>query len=259
MIPKSRSCVIPAPGIFPTALLLLTPLCLAASPATLPATVPAGIDGVLWERMKSIDAKAETIADLTANFEQEKFTPLLKKPLVSKGTVVAKGSAMLWDTRSPEPTLMRVDENEVAIYYPNHKTAEVYPLAGQLAAMSSSPVPRLATLLQHFKFAPAAAKDLGERDNPGRLAFRLTPTDSAIREHVDNVCVLIDADHGFILIFQLIDADGERTVIRFSDVKVNTKIDDSRLRLSLPAAVKIVHPLEDLGPPQPGHEPTGPN
>jgi outer membrane lipoprotein-sorting protein len=237
--------------------LLLAPFCLAASPATLPAVPPDGIDASLWERMESIDAKAEAIDDLTANFEQQKFTPLLKKPLISKGTVVARGPVMLWDTHAPEPTLMRVDEKEVTLYYPNQKTAEVYPLAGQLAALCSSPVPRLALLLQHFKFAPASAKDLGEPVDAGHLALRLTPTDDAIRQHVDNVCVLIDANHGFILLFQLIDSDGERSVIRFSDVKVNTKFDDARLRLTLPAGVKTVYPLQGLAPSRPDG-PTGP-
>jgi outer membrane lipoprotein-sorting protein len=207
--------------------------------------------------MKSIDAKAGAITDLTASFEQQKFTPLLKKPLISKGTVVARGAVMLWDTRAPEPTLMRVDEKEVTLYYPNQKTAEIYPLAGQLAAMCSSPVPRLALLLQHFKFAPAVAKDLGEPEDAGHLAFRLTPGDDAVRAHVDNVEVLIDANRGFILAFQLIDSDGERTVIRFSDVKVNTQFDDARLRLTLPAGVKTVHPLEGLEPSRP-NDPAGP-
>ena len=253
----SRQLTVPPLLLSPIFFLLLTPFCLAASPATLPVAPPDGIDASLWERMESIDAKAEAIEDLTANFEQQKFTPLLKKPLVSKGTVAARGSVMLWDTRAPEPTLMRVDEKEITIYYPNQKTAEVYPLAGQLAAMCSSPVPRLAPLLQHFTFAPAAAKDLGEQEDAGRLALRLTPTDDAIREHVDNVCVLIDANRGFILAFQLIDADGERTMIRFSDVMVNAKLDDARLRLTLPAGTKTVHPLEGAGPSRP-KEATGP-
>ena len=47
-----------------------------------------------------------------------------------------------------------------------------------------------------------------------------------------------------------------RTVIRFSDVSVNTGVDDARLRLELPPGVKLVHPLENLPPPQPG-DPVG--
>jgi hypothetical protein len=151
---------------------------------------------------------------------------------------------------------MQVTEKEVTLYYPKQRTAEVYAMGGKFAMITSFPVPRLGTLLQHFKFAPIAAKDFGERDEPGRLAFRLTPIDAAIREHVDNVCVIVDADLGLVLVFQLIDADGERTVIRFSDVKVNAGVDDARLRLELPAGAKVVHPLENLPPPEAG-DPVG--
>jgi outer membrane lipoprotein-sorting protein len=230
-------------------LVSLTFLTRADPSTTLPATPPAGIDAALWTRMIAIDAKAEKILDLSADFEQQKFTPLLKKPMISSGTVRAKGSAMFWDTRKPEPTMMRVDEKEVRIYYPNAKTLEIYPLAGQLSALAASPLPRLAALLPHFKFAPASAKDLGEQEAANRLPVQLTPIDESLREHVDHVTVLIDADRGFILAFQLIDADGERTVIHFTNVKTNQNLEDARLQLALPADVKTVHPLENLGTP----------
>jgi outer membrane lipoprotein-sorting protein len=77
----------------------------------------------------------------------------------------------------------------------------------------------------------------------------MTPIDKELAEHVESVTVLIDAERGFILACQMIDADGERTVIRFSNVKTNTHLDDSRLRLNLPAEVKTVRPLENLGDP----------
>lgn len=249
-VPESRS---PAFCIFRFSIFVLSSCIFAAglaraAPATLPAEPPSGIDKPLWARMKAVDAKAGQIVDLTADFEQHKYTPLLKKPMTSTGSVRAKDAAMLWDTRAPEPTMMRVDEKEVSLYYPNQKTIEIYPIAGQLSAMASSPVPRLAVLLEHFKFEPATDKDVGEEDARDRLVLRLTPVDDALREHVDHVIVLIDESHGFILTFNLIDADGERTVIRFSHVKINTNLDDARLRLSIPAGVKTVRPLEKLGP-----------
>src|SRR5438128_558721 len=101
-----------------TALLLPFIATAAEGPSTLPTTPPAGVYPALWARMLQTDAKAAAIQDLTADFEQKKFTPLLKKPMTSTGTVWAKQSAMLWETRQPEPTVMRVDEREVSIYYP---------------------------------------------------------------------------------------------------------------------------------------------
>ena len=60
--------------------------------------------------MRGRETKVAVIVNLSVDFEQQKFAPLLKKPLVSCGTVFAKAAAVLWNTRTPEPTLMRGDE-----------------------------------------------------------------------------------------------------------------------------------------------------
>ncbi len=153
--------------------LVMVNLAMGAGPATLPVAAPEGLDAALWARMTKVDQKAGAIVDLVADFEQQKFTPLLKKPMVSAGTVRAKGSAMLWDTRTPAATVMRVDEKEVSLFYPSEKTLEIYPLAGNLGAMASSPLPRLAMLIEHFKFAPASGREMGAADDAAHLALRL--------------------------------------------------------------------------------------
>jgi outer membrane lipoprotein-sorting protein len=201
--------------------------------------------------MVQIDARASRIDDLSADFEQKKYTPLLKKPMVSSGAVWARGSAMLWHTRQPEPTVMRVDEKEVSIYYPKQKTVEIYPIGGQLSSLAASPLPRLAALLPHFTFAVAQEEDVKEIGDltriPGTLALRLAPLAKDLKEHLDHVVVLIDGEHGYILAFKMVDADGEATVIRFNNPKVNSGFDDARLKLDMPANVKVVKPLENLG------------
>jgi len=223
----------------------------AAAAGNLPTTAPAGLDATLWERMKLIDRAAGQISDLTADFEQQKSTALLKNPIVSTGAVWARGSEMLWKSRTPEPTILQVDGKQLTLFYPNQKTAEIYPLSGQIAQLTASPVPRLGDLLEHFSFAAASSDDLGAQPDPNQEAFRLTPTDQDIRQHVQKVTVLIDAKAGYILALKMVDTDGETTALRFSNVKINTNFEDSRLRLELPADVKRVHPLENVGPQQP--------
>jgi outer membrane lipoprotein-sorting protein len=227
--------------------ILVATVARAAAPSDLPTTAPAGLDAGLWERMKLIDQAAARIEDLTADFEQQKFTPLLKNPMTSVGTVWARRSQMLWNTRAPEPTVLHVDESQVMLFYPKQRTVEIYPLSGQLAQLAASPVPRLADLLRHFRFAPASAQDLGVAPDPNHEVFLLTPTDPEIREHLKNVTVLIDAKAGYILEFKSVDADDEITILRFSDVKTNSKFDDARLQLNLPADVKTIRPLATLG------------
>jgi outer membrane lipoprotein-sorting protein len=237
----------PATASYWLACTLFAAVANSAVPSTLPTTAPSGLDAAMWERMKLIDHAAAQIADLTADFEQQKQTTLLKNPIVSIGSVWSRRSEMLWNTRAPEPTIMHVDENQIILYYRDQKTAEIYPVSGPLARLTASPVPRLADLLRHFSFTDASSTDLGVDSEPDQEAFLLTPTDRDISDHVENVIVLIDAKAGFILAFKMTDSDGEITLLRFSNVKINTQFDDKRLRLELPADVKTVHPLENVG------------
>src|SRR5689334_1906118 len=82
---------------------------------------PQGIDRMLWKQMLEINARGAGIKDLRADFVQEKFTPLLRKPLISAGKILIKGSATLWITEKPEPTVLRIDAKEVRLLYPVQK------------------------------------------------------------------------------------------------------------------------------------------
>lgn len=189
-------------------------------------------------RLDAIDRKAGDIIDLTASFEQEKHSPLLKKPLVSKGTVRAKGSAMLWTTDSPRKTVMRVDPKSLQILYVDDKVLEVYPVDGKLAQLAASPLPRLSLLREQFTIEKI-------NDQNDVLTLTLKPGDEKLKEHVDQVVVTIDVASAVIRAFELTDPDGERTVIRFSDHRINTGLDDASLELTPPAGTKVVRPLGD--------------
>jgi outer membrane lipoprotein-sorting protein len=223
------------------ALPLLLTICAAALAQS--TTQPAEVDPALWETMTRIDARSAAIKDMVADFEQSKFTPLLKKPMISKGVVRVGPSSMLWDTSSPSPSVMRIDQNEASIYYPQEKLMEIYPVGGQLGALAASPLPQLKVLKQHFSFA---------RDNEGsdtlHLALLLTPTDPMVREHVARIRVLLDMERGFMIRFEMTDPDGERTLMSFSNVRVNTGLDESQLKIRVPPDVKVVRPLEKFIP-----------
>jgi len=224
------------------ALWLILPILLAADA---PTSRPANIDPAAWQRMLDIDARAGKIEDLTADFEQQKFTAMLKKPLVSAGIVAVRGSSMLWDTRKPEPSMLQIDTKEVRIYYPAQKTIELYQIQQKLGQLAASPLPRLAVLREHFSFEPIPAAELGEKDDSARkfFAVRMTPIDPELREHVEAVRVLLDAERGLIIRLEMRDSDGDRTLISFSNVKTNVGLKDGDLRIAAPADVKITRPL----------------
>jgi outer membrane lipoprotein carrier protein len=226
--------------------LLLVPLLIAAADAPpSPTSRPANVDPAAWQRMLDIDARAGKIEDLTADFEQQKFTAMLKKPLISSGVVAVRGSAMLWDTRKPEASQLQIDQKEVRIYYPAQRTIEVYQIQQKLGQLAASPLPRLAVLREHFTFEPIAVSEMGEKNNADDnfFAVRMTPIDPELREHVEGVRVLLDAQRGLIIRLEMRDPDGDRTLISFSNVKTNVGLKDGDLKIAAPADVKITRPL----------------
>lgn len=219
-----------------------------APPATQSAgDAPAGIDPHLWTQMVTIDARASRITSMVAHFQQEKFTALMRKPIVSSGTIRIKGSMMRWDTTEPYPSTMLFSDREAKIFYPNPApgTLEIYSLDQRMAEMAASPLPQLKVLKETFTFAqiPVHEMDVNAKEE-GFLALRMTPREPSLKEHVQEVRVLLDAQAGYIVRAEMTDADGDRTVLHFSQIKLN--VDPGKLELTVPAGTKIVHPLEGL-------------
>jgi outer membrane lipoprotein-sorting protein len=232
-----------------TSLILLTAI--RAGAQSSPASAPAAIDRALLSQLTEIDKKAAAISDLRADFEQRKFTALLKKPLVSTGKLRIKGASMLWDTTAPEPTLMRIDDKEVRLYYPRQATLEIYPIDQRLASLAASPLPRLETLRRHFSIERAGASQLkADPKHASLVPLKLSPIEASLREHVDQVLVLLDASQGLILRAEVTDADGDRTAIDFSNIRLNTNLPEAEVRLEVPPNTRIVRPLEGVVNPQ---------
>jgi outer membrane lipoprotein-sorting protein len=224
-------------------ILLITFALLAIAADAPPASRPTAIDDATWQRMLDIDAKAAAITDLSADFEQQKFTAMLKKPLVSSGHVLVRGPAMLWETKSPQPNVLEITADEVRIYYPAEKTIEVYRIEQKLGQLAASPLPRLETLQKHFSFEPLPLAEMGEQNSGNFLSLKLTPLQAELREHVEQVRVLLDARTGLMVKLEMRDPDGDRTLITFSNAKPNANLRDDDLRIHAPHDVKITRPL----------------
>lgn len=208
-----------------------------------PSTAP--VDRALWAKLNEIDARAVKVQSLSANFEQQKFTALLTRPLVSSGQIRIRGPQMRWDTEKPERSIFLIDQHEAKIYYPAQKSLEIYALDQRLGELASSPLPRLDVLRQKFSFKQIPVSEMDRRANPNQsLALMLVPTDPSLREHVHDVRVLLDMPMACVVKAEMIDSDDEKTVLSFSNVQLNVDVGD--LNLTVPPGTRISHPLEAL-------------
>ena len=222
--------------------LILLMASIACGQATAPTSQPTDFE----KQLETIDRRAGEIKDLTADFTQEKRSPLLRKPLISRGNVKARGGLALWETTEPELTKMSVDPQLLRMYYPKQKTIEEYPMQQQFGMMAASPLPRLQAIRKTFSMKPDDGDALLDADaRPANArAVWMNPTDAEVRKYVDHIRVLLDADRGFVLAFEMVDPDGEQTIIRFSNVRTDVNLSDESLKLDVPAGVKVVRPLE---------------
>jgi len=229
-------------------LIVLLLVACGASPTSAPS------DAALWAKLGEIDGRAAKVRSLAAQFEQQKFTALLRKPLVSSGRVRVRGAVMRWDTTKPQASVLYIDPHEARVYYPDQKALEVYPLDSRLGELAASPLPRLAALRSRFAFEQVPANQLSPSADPAKfIALRLTPTEDSLRRYVSQVRVLLDVEHACIVVAEVTDGDGDRTVLTFKDVQINPDVGD--LELHVPAGTRVSHPLEGVdqqGPPAQG-------
>ena len=235
-----------------TGRVLLTSLTLAASvlaaqsPTTRPADPAATqmAEPALLKELEALQTKLASIQDFTTEFTQEKHTPLLRKPLISSGQIRMAGQVMRWDTTKPAPSSMLITDKTIELFYPKQKLLEVYPIDDQLGRLAASPVPRIDMMQQHFSFARLPAGDVDPSATDDRfLGVELLPKQETLKEHIDHVRLLVDRQSGYLRSMEMVDSDGDRTVIRFAQVRMNTGINPADLKLDLPKGTRISKPL----------------
>lgn len=234
---------------------------LAASAALLFAASSAATRaaGDLAAQLAQVEERAAAIKDLTATFEQHKHTALLREPMVSSGTVKVRAGRVLWQTKAPRPSKMGIEETRAIVLYPRQKSAEIYPLRGEMQLLGASPLPRIEKLREAFEISETDATDLVEQPPAGALGLALAPRPGPMRDHIERVRALIDPQTPALLALEIVDVDGDRTVVRFTDIRTNQGLDEADVTLRLTGDIEVSYPAgrpdDDQGDaPQPAPE-----
>lgn len=184
-----------------------------------------------------MDVRLADVEDFEATFTKLKFTPLLKKPLTSRGVVRATRDVVLWDTIEPRISHTYIADDEVVLYDPRRKRAEVYPLTGEMAGFGASPLSSVRTLVEQFEV------ELDSRETPeGIIALRLIPRSIQMREQIDSLIFIVNPAKAHIVALLMLQPSGERTEYLFDAVTLDPGLDPDALTLNLPEDVEVVRP-----------------
>ena len=193
-----------------------------------------------WQDLRGVLRQVGEVQTYSADFTQQKFTPLLRDPIESQGKVRIVPGFARWDTQPPYDSTMVVAGTELKMYYPQQNSLEVYELGDRLESLASSPVPQVEMLQEYFELESSAWND-----DRSKLELTLTPKRDEMKDALVEAKVSFDAERGVLDRLEMTDADDETTVLTFREVQLNPEIDRSSLELEVPEGTQVVHPLED--------------
>jgi outer membrane lipoprotein-sorting protein len=173
---------------------------------------------------------------LEIQFRQEKRLKLLRKPLVSSGTVRLAGGKLecvVRDKSGKTDSVLFVEKNSMRILYPRLKRLEIYDLASTSAPAMAFPI---------FGSDPAKLKrdyDIQLAEDGERRKLTLTPRD---KDAPVGAMTLIFKDLEIQEVEQT-DRRGDRVRMIIERFDRNPEMDASKLELEIPPGTKTERPL----------------
>jgi len=190
----------------------------------------------LASKLEGLAKRGEKVKDISADFTQKKFSPLLKKPMLSSGKLRGTGHLLRWDTIRPHKSMAMLDGQVLQLYFPRQKLLEQYSVDKRWLPMGTSPVPQYDELQKRFKIEQVEAVP---------LTLKLSPRDGKLKNHMVNVLVVIDEELAVLRSMTFTNPEGDRTQIELSNIKTNTGIKPEQLKFQVGKDVRVVQPMGD--------------
>jgi len=196
--------------------------------------------------LNMVDAGARDFRTLTANVEHFKYTDVVKDTSKESGQMWLrkKDDKMRIEFSKPDPrTILRSGDN-LFIYSPKINRVEEYSLGKNRALVDQYLELGFGTRSENLKKSYEIAF-AGEQELDGKktLLLELTPKSEEMRAQISKVQVWVDESSWLPAQQKFLEAgSGDYLLIRYSDVKKNLKIDESRFKPDWPKNASKVKP-----------------
>jgi len=225
-----------------------------------PVTASNG-DDALERRVAEIDSRIAQIKTLKADFEQTKTTPLLKKPLLSTGTIAVKGLRAKWTTQSPRRSAMTFGAGEIRMFYPQERVVEIYTMPERFRELSGNPLGQFGAMRSMFRISQIDSATLEtpplSSTESQYLALELSPIGSELQEHVSKIRVLIDCNIPCVTRLDVFDGDGACTTIKLANIQANIDVPDEDVETVVPDGTRESRPFPSRSDKKPAGEEKG--
>lgn len=178
----------------------------------------------IYERGKGIDASLKT---LTAHFVETSTSPLLERPLVSRGTLaVERPSRIVLRYQEPDVRTVLIDGDKLTLDWPSRTLRQQSNIATAQRRVQNYFVGKSPDdLRKHFKIDAIAATE--------RPVYKVTlnPTRKQIRESLTLLELWINRETLLLDAMQMTFVGGDTKKMEFSNVIVNPRLDASTFTL----------------------------
>lgn len=210
------------------------PLLFVLATASLAAGVPSAAAMTAMEESAAGPAQLRQFLDETVTLEARFSQVLLEadstRAQVSEGVFyLHRPQRFRWDYVSPAPQLVVADGEHLWLYDPDLEQVTVRRLDDGLSSTPAMLLSGDGTLDDTFRVGAAYRED-------GLDWVELAPHSEA----ADFAAIRVGFDAGQLASMELMDALGQTTVIRFSDVQVNPTLDAELFRFSPPDGVDVI-------------------
>jgi outer membrane lipoprotein carrier protein len=203
-------------------LLLALALSLAAAGA-----VSAAEESTAPERLRAF--LAETVT-LEAHFSQVLLEADTQRAQVSEGRFyLHRPQRFRWEYESPQPQLVVADGENMWLYDPDLEQVTVRRLDEELSSTPAMLLSGDALLEESFRVGAAYRED-------GLDWVELAP----LSEAADFAALRLGFEAERLASMELIDALGQTTVIRFSEVRINPPLDAELFHFTPPPGVDVI-------------------
>ncbi len=183
------------------------------------------------EVVKRIREAREKTKDFSADLLQEKKISLLKEKVISKGKVrFKKPDKISIEFFHPEASQMVFDGKTFLLYFKEEKMAERYQVQG-------NPVVERYLLFSKDPFQERLAQWRIVEDRESFLVMEILPK---VKEAIFvKTKMWISKKDWIITGMEMVEKNGDTTLLQYSNMKVNAGLSDSDFEIRLPKDVKV--------------------
>jgi outer membrane lipoprotein carrier protein len=194
--------------------------------------------GTLDDCIRGLEQRYRSMQDLSACFEQETFIGSLKRVEKGAGRVYfKKGGKMLWEYTQPAPQKIYLDGKNLWFYLPEDKQVMKNDMSRLPSDITLDLFAGKLKIKEKFnvRMVPGEPRDQGDT-----TVLQLVP--KTVHPNLKSLTIWVDRKNYYITRSSLEDEMGNRTLLKFFSMTVDSGLSDSLFMFTPPPGVEIYEP-----------------